>query len=260
MRRAVADLAHATAFLTRLPVPARLFGAVPLDFGRQCWAFPVVAAFVGALAAAVGATLGANPALAALAVVAVGTVLTGALHEDGLADCVDGFWGAHGRERRLAIMRDSRIGTYGVLALVLVTIARIAAIAPLAGDAVLMLAALAAAGAFGRAALVWHWVALPAARSAVDAGRESLATRFGRPVRTQAFAATAVALAILAGCAFATGPVIAVAALAASLAAAGATWLAWAKIGGFSGDTLGATALAAETAFLCALSLLTSAP
>src|SRR5204862_794236 len=86
------------------------------------WAFPLVGAGVGAIAALtflVAELLGCGSAPAALLAVAAGLAVTGAFHEDGLADTADGFGGGKSREEKLAIMRDSRHGSFGVIALVL---------------------------------------------------------------------------------------------------------------------------------------------
>ena len=120
------DIATATALLTRLPVPFTADRAA-----AAAWAYPVTGLFVATLAAAVASlalAFGLPPALAAGLVLAIQVIVTGAMHEDGLADSADGLWGGWTRARRLEIMRDSRIGTYGVLALVLVTGLRWAAL------------------------------------------------------------------------------------------------------------------------------------
>src|SRR5271168_3839789 len=107
----------ATAFFTRLPVEPRAAGEWRL--ADSVWAFPVVGAGIGgaaALALLLAQLVGLASWPAALLSVLAGLALTGALHEDGLADTADGLIGGHDREERLAIMRDSRHGTFGVLA------------------------------------------------------------------------------------------------------------------------------------------------
>ena len=114
---AAGDFSEALALMTRLP--ARAPGA---RRAAAAWAWPLAGALVAGLAglaAALALWLGLSAAVAAGLALAVQIALTGALHEDGLADCADGFWGGMERARRLEIMHDSRIGTYGVLALVL---------------------------------------------------------------------------------------------------------------------------------------------
>ncbi|MFP4233738.1 MAG: adenosylcobinamide-GDP ribazoletransferase [Nitriliruptoraceae bacterium] len=117
-RRGPHLLAVAVRFLTRLPVPD--VDERPGDLSRARAAFPVVGAIVAAVEIAVAALAWwlLPPLPAAVLVVLVGVACTGAFHEDGLADSFDGLWGGWTRERRVEIMRDSRIGTYGTVALV----------------------------------------------------------------------------------------------------------------------------------------------
>ena len=117
----------------------------------------------GAIAYALAVWLGLPPWPAAVLALATTIWLTGALHEDGLADVADGFGGGRTREDKLAIMRDPRIGSYGALALVLAVLARAGAMAALAEPAAVA-AALVAAGAASRAALPAVMAALPQAR------------------------------------------------------------------------------------------------
>src|SRR5580700_7635552 len=115
------DFAIATAVLTRLPVGVETPGE-PGAIAAAGWAFPLVGAGIGglvALAFFVAALLGCGIPVAALIALFAGLALTGAFHEDGLADTADGFGGGHDREAKLAVMRDSRHGTFGILALIL---------------------------------------------------------------------------------------------------------------------------------------------
>src|SRR5882724_12552182 len=133
------DLRVAVAFLTRIPLP-HPDGAMPRDLARAQRMFPLVGAAIGA---AVGlfylATLAIGvPALAAAALaLGAGALLTGALHEDGLADVADGFGGGRDKAAKLEIMRDSRLGTYGALILLVAFAAKLAALAALPRSAVL---------------------------------------------------------------------------------------------------------------------------
>ena len=109
------DLLAATAFLTRMPVPP---GHWPPNLARAYRAFPLVGAGIGAAIGALYLLLlrSGLPAIAAAALaLGAGALLTGALQEDGLADIADGFGGGGDRVAKLEVMRDSRIGTYGVL-------------------------------------------------------------------------------------------------------------------------------------------------
>jgi len=126
----LAELRLALVFFTRLPIP--------LDEARQStlaqagWAFPICGAVAGLvmwLGYAVGAALGLPPPVCALLAVAAGMLVTGALHEDGLADFADGIGGGRDRPRKLEIMHDSATGSYGVLALILVVAIKVSALA-----------------------------------------------------------------------------------------------------------------------------------
>lgn len=252
-RGAAADLAAAAAFLTRIPVP------VDPDWAWRrgaaaAWAYPVIGALVGAaagLAYALLAGAGVAPWAAAWTAVAVGAALTGALHEDGLADAVDGLGAPRSRARALEIMRDSRMGAFGAVALVVTLGARAAAIG--AFDPWGGFVALVAAGAVSRAAMVGVWGTTPAARA------DGLAADAGRP--------NGMILSI--GCALGVAAAIPAASLgavpwlAAFGAAAIAAWLvrAWAlrRIGGQTGDVLGATQQVSEAAALTALTIGASA-
>ncbi len=111
------DLNEALGLLTRLPVPSR--GNRGAD---AAWAWPVAGALVGLLAAAaawIALWIGLPVGVAAGVALTAQIMLTGALHEDGLADCADGFWGGSDRQKRLIIMADSQVGSYGVIALCL---------------------------------------------------------------------------------------------------------------------------------------------
>jgi adenosylcobinamide-GDP ribazoletransferase len=235
------DLALALGLLTRAPIPvsaahAARRGAAP------AWAWPVVGALVGAVGAAAGALAlwaGLAPPLAAAAVVIAQVMLTGALHEDGLADTADGLWGGWDRARRLAIMKDSQIGTYGLLALLLVTLIRWLALTMLV--AATDWAAIIAAGAISRAPMAAIMAALPNAR---DGG---LSHRVGRP--PQEAVVTACLLAAVAGAAL-IGTALLPATLTVVILCGWLSLTARARIGGQTGDILGASQQLAELAVL----------
>ena len=129
----VSEIRLAFSLLTRLPV-GQIEGQVP-PLAASGWAWPLVGAVVGAimaLAGGVGLWLGLPPVMVAILSLAAGAWVTGAMHEDGLADVADGFGGGRDRARKLEIMRDSRVGSYGVLALILATAFRAAGLAALA--------------------------------------------------------------------------------------------------------------------------------
>ena len=236
----IEDLRLALAFLTRLPIPGRI-AARPLGAAVRC--FPLVGLLVGligGLVYALGLRLDLPMLGAALfAVVATGLV-TGALHEDGLADTADGLAGGQDRDRRLAIMSDSRIGSYGVLALTFSVMARASLLAGL--PAAHGIAALIGAHALARAAM-----ALVMARG-TPAKSRGLGAAAGKPAEGAALVALAIA-AVVAW--IALGPVAAAIALVAVLAIA---WmmarLGKRLIGGYTGDILGAVEQLSEIAIL----------
>ena len=124
--RSIADLAACLRFFSRVPVPTtnRLDDPSQLPaFSRAAWLVPVAGALLALPPALLLVLLGLTdlpPLAASLLAVALAMMLIGALHEDGLADVADGFFGASRRERRLEIMKDSRIGAFGTLALIVV--------------------------------------------------------------------------------------------------------------------------------------------
>ncbi|AWK86329.1 adenosylcobinamide-GDP ribazoletransferase [Azospirillum thermophilum] len=239
------DAALALVFLTRIPLPLR----GPLADGAAARAiawFPAVGALVGlagGAAYALAGLLSLPPPVAALLALAAMVWLTGGLHEDGAADVADGFGGGRSTARKLEIMRDSRVGSYGVLALLLSLSLRAAAIAALAEPGAVA-AALIAAGALSRAGLA------PMARLMPPARRDGLGAAQGRPpVRT-------VALALLLGLLPAVGAA-GWAGLAAAVAAGTAALLvgrsAIRQIGGQTGDVYGAAQQLGEVAVLLTL-------
>ncbi len=143
------EFLNALRFMTIVPVPSSDAATAP-DWLSHCVKyFPAVGIGIGAASAVVLLLAGAiwGPVIAALFAVAASIAVTGALHEDGLADTADGFGGGWSAEKRLAIMKDSRIGAYGTLALVFGVALRVTALAemPLWSGAAAMVAAHAAA-------------------------------------------------------------------------------------------------------------------
>jgi adenosylcobinamide-GDP ribazoletransferase len=236
----------ALVFLTRLPLqspesrdPAALGASAPL--------FPLVGALIGLAGGGIFllATLaGLPPPLAAALALAAQIALTGGLHEDGLADVADGLGGGRTVEERLRIMRDPRIGAFGTIALVLGLLLRGGAIAEIAQPAQVA-AALLAAGALSRAALPAAMAWLPPARS------DGLGAGAGRPHPARAGASLLIA-ALLGALVLPAAP--ALLALALGLAAAAAmAKLAQRRIGGLTGDVLGAVQQIAEIVVLLVL-------
>jgi adenosylcobinamide-GDP ribazoletransferase len=250
LRAALGDVAEAVRFFTRLPLPAAK--PTPLDFDRIAWAAPVAGAVVGAVGAAVLAlaeALGLPRLMSAGLATAALVLATGALHEDGLADVADGFGGGPTRERKLALMRDSRIGAYGATALILALLLRTAALGaalshglPAAAGALTIAATVSRAGAL--APLAW----LPPARAdgaGASAGLE--------PSSFAACCAAALVLCVALGLVTVGAERAIGAALAAGLGAAAMTAAAARQIGGQTGDVAGAAQQCAEIAAWCGL-------
>ncbi len=221
----------------RLRDPAPALGAA------AAW-FAIVGAAVGALAGALAylAAPRLGTTLAAILAITVLVVLTGALHADGLADCADGLGVRGDRARRLAVMRDSAIGTFGVLALVLWALLLVSALAGLErGDA---LRALVVAAALGR------WAALVHAATTLPARADGLGAGFAPEGPALAFATATAAACALALAGVRHGLVVLFVAAATAVLVGG--W-ARAALGGRTGDTLGATVALAEAAVAVAL-------
>ncbi len=240
-----ADLRIALVFLTRFPIripthePARPLAEVATFF-------PVAGALVGlcgGLVFGIADLLGLPSLLAAVLAVAAMVLATGGLHEDALADVADGFGAGGARDRILTIMRDSRVGTYGVLALILATTARIGALMTLA-DPTLVLAVLLAAGAASRTAAVGLMVWLPAARS------DGLGATAGKPGAERFYVAATIA--VLAGLLFMGIGATVTAAIVGGSVAVLLGRLALKRIGGHTGDVLGAAVQLCEIGVLLA--------
>jgi adenosylcobinamide-GDP ribazoletransferase len=240
-RQALDDIALCLVFFTRLPLP--VFDFRERRLASAIWAAPVAGlavAVVGALAYAVGRWLGLAPGPAAALALAATLLATGCLHEDGLSDVADGFGGGKTREKKLEIMRDSRIGAYGACALGISLLSRWSVLSEFAGPAQVLVALIAAhAASRGLLGALMHL--LPPARSdglSADAGTVS--------------AETAIAGAVLGAIALlALGLSGAVAALILlSLLFAAFRTLCLDQIGGQTGDTVGALQQFGEIAIL----------
>lgn len=246
------DLLICLRFLTRIPFPALAAETAPQSlsgFFRALRLLPVAGAILGVLAASAlifASTLGLAPLLAAPLAIAILIALSGALHEDGLADCADGFGGGATRERKLEIMADSRIGAFGAVALALALYIRIAAVALISTHSLVLAATtLIGAAAVSRAAALIPLAVLSPARTK-GAGFSA-----GRP------RASALAIAAALAALFAATPLIAGAhplrPALAFVVCAGAGFavsaLARRQIGGQTGDVAGATQQIAEILF-----------
>ncbi|MGE4279047.1 MAG: adenosylcobinamide-GDP ribazoletransferase [Magnetospirillum sp.] len=243
-RSLIDDLLLAVSFLTRLPVP---FCPAYVEGGlaRAMRLFPLAGAVVGALGGAVflAAHMVLPPLGAALLALLVAIVLTGALHEDGLADTADGLGARGGREKRLEVMRDSRSGAYGVLALLFSLGLRAAALAA-APSGLAGLGAMVAAAAFSRACVPALMQVLPPARA------DGLGAGAGTPHAGIAASALVLGCVLAAlGCGMDAAPAV----LVSLVVVIGLVWLARRQFGGYTGDILGACQQLAEIAFLLTL-------
>ncbi len=241
------DFLLALALLTRLPVHVPQFTRT----AQATWAFPLVGVIVGGMAGLAGLWahwIGLpNPISAVIALVFL-TFLTGAMHEDGLADSADGLWGGWEAARRLEIMKDSHIGSYGVLALLFSFAARWAALWLLfdIGQG-LAFAAIVTGAVVSRAMMPTVMAALPNARAS------GLSHSTGRPSATTAGVGLCIALA-LSVLLLGWGGLWVV--LGAGCAAITIATIAYKKIGGQTGDILGASQQLSEIAILCSLLML----
>ncbi len=230
-------------FLTLVPMPAAAFGET-FELGWSLAWFPLVGAAVGATGGGVRVGLDhlLGPAPSSALAIAAMVVLTGALHQDALADTCDGLGVRGDRERRLAVMRDSTVGAFGVLAIVLWALIEFAALDGL--SAVHALLALIAAGAASRCAAVLHGLLAPPARpDGLGAALGVTVTRTGSAL-VLAAVISVVSVGLARG-----GLTLAVAFVACGLCAQ----LAHRAVGGSTGDTLGATAALAEATVCLAL-------
>lgn len=237
----VDDVRASLVFLTRIPLPA-----MPARRGlaRASWAFPLAGVVVGAIGALTlwFAHWAGLPALVASALAVAATMLvTGCLHEDGLADTADGFGGGATRERKLEIMHDSRTGVFGACAIALSVILRIAALASIADIAAAALA-LVALHVAARAAMPMTMRLVPPARG------DGLSAAAGRPPGTSAAVAASFGVVALSAGLGAERAVVAL--LAVIVVAVIMAWLCRRQIGGQTGDTLGALEQLVEIAVL----------
>ncbi len=230
-------------FCTRLP----LLRATPLAGGaiaKAAWAFPIaglVVGLIGAIVYAIAHKFGLPAWPAAALTVAATLFATGCLHEDGLADTVDGFGGGKTREQKLDIMRDSRIGVYGVCALAIALLLRVGALASFP-DARSVVWALIASHAAARATMPALMLLLPPARS------DGLSHDAGRPPSEAVAVAAVLAFLILAICLHPIHGFLALIFLVAVVALM--TWLSSSQIEGQTGDVLGALEQVSEIAIL----------
>ncbi|GLH73468.1 adenosylcobinamide-GDP ribazoletransferase [Geothrix limicola] len=234
-------LLAALRFLTRLPLPGRPTEVHEIQ-GAVVW-FPLVGAGVGAFTGWIH-VLGCRlwpPTVAAALAVAAGLLLTGGFHEDGLTDAVDGLGGGFTKEKVLTIMKDSRIGAYGSMALVCALLLRWSLLVALGNRAVPVFALAMALGRWS----ILHVLTL------LSPIAEGLAKEVHRRGSFGPWLGGTALMLVLAGGGYALSlPRIPLAILAATAASLLWAWRLKVRLGGHCGDALGATAMLAEAAAL----------
>ena len=239
----LSDITACVAFLTRIPI--RLSGS---DTGRNLaqstWAFGIVGALVGGVGAvvyAVAVGLGLAPLIAATLSVSAMAASTGALHEDGLVDTVDGFGGGRDRAAKLRIMRDSHLGTFSAVALFLILVLRIVSLAAL-DDSITVGSILVATAAPSRTVMVAIMAWQEPARS------DGLGASSGVPGASTVSYDALISIAIV----FAITPALVAVGVIIAVAASGTVvaWLAQRQIGGHTGDVLGGAQQVSEVVAL----------
>ncbi|MGI9368963.1 MAG: adenosylcobinamide-GDP ribazoletransferase [Ruegeria sp.] len=241
------DIPVALVLLTRLPMP-QLPETV---FARQAsatWAFPLVGLAVGALSVAVGwigLIINLPTLVCAILMVITLIISTGAMHEDGLADTFDGLWGGTTPERRLKIMKDSHIGTYGVLALGLSQLLRIGSISDLL--TLNLLHGVVAAAIFSRSLMPFIMKWLPNARGT------GLSHQVGKPQIVPVSVGLGLAFSLIL---ILLGTNALIPAMVACFTAAIVAVISRSKICGQTGDILGSVQQVSEISFLLALTAL----
>nr|MDP2191345.1 adenosylcobinamide-GDP ribazoletransferase [Rhodoferax sp.] len=281
LRRFLRHYLLALQFFTRIPVTGRLAGWVgfsPTMLRASVGHFPGVGWLVGGLVAAFTALLlaglpdgGFSPLVAAVWGTALGVLLTGAFHEDGLADVADGLGGSQDRDRALIIMKDSRVGAFGAIAVVLALLAKVSLLALLGSvSSVVVCSALFLAHVVSR---TWPLLLIRLMPHVGDLGdgagskSKPLADQISGASLLTAFLWCLMALALVVYAqsamnliAIGTSPVALLQALATALAASGIAFFAmwrwfWRRLQGFTGDCLGATQQVCELAFYLGLAL-----
>lgn len=248
---AARDLGVCLGFFSRLPLPVHRSAPGGVLLNEACGSWPLAGLLlgVGPMAILILFPLaGFPPLIGAIAAVGVMMLLTGALHEDGLADTADGLGGGIDAQDKLAIMSDSKIGTFGVLALTLSVLARVVCLGAMESAAPIQAAiAFGSTAIISRSAALWHWEDLAAAKTS------GLAVEIGpptKPSRRLGLLTGVVAFILV----FSTlGQAALFGGALAVLGVYGFSRLCAHQIGGHTGDTIGAAQQITETVFLAGL-------
>jgi adenosylcobinamide-GDP ribazoletransferase len=278
LARAVRHYLLALQFFTRVPVTGRLaawVGFSPAMLRASAGHFPGVGWLVGGLVAGVTSLLlyglpgnAFAPLVAAVWGTAFGVLITGAFHEDGLADVFDGLGGSPDRDRALIIMKDSRVGAFGAIAMMLALLAKVSVLALLGAiDATLVCTALFLAHVVSRTWPLFLIRLMPHVGDAAGSKSKPLADQISLASLWTAFFWCFMALALVGYAQAATNfivveqpAVVLLQALGSALLASGLVFLLmwrwfWRRLGGFTGDCLGTTQQLCELAFYLGLAL-----
>jgi adenosylcobinamide-GDP ribazoletransferase len=251
----------AVGFFTRIPVPSQP-NFQESDLNHSVKYFPLIGLLIGLLAALIFYVLGQvfPHTIAILVSMAVTIFATGAFHEDGLADSVDGLGGGWGREQVLTIMQDSRLGTYGAVALFLVLMLKFQLLNSMHKDMVVL--AIICAHPLSRLTAVWLMAALPYAKTNTNQSSKAkpLATQISRQDFWLANLFGLLPALLLVGLIYIITMgfwQITLGFFCLLAGAIGAGWLWWfsllkRKLGGYTGDTLGAMQQISEIMFYIA--------
>lgn len=243
---AVCDFVAALMLLTRIPLPWQRLTAHPPDMQRALWAFPLVGlvvSVVGSVVYYLFALSGLPFLLAATLAILTMIFTTGAFHEDGLADVADGFGGGYGRDKKLEIMRDSRVGTYGSIAVFMSLALRIIPLGSMSFYGAIV--ALLISGSLSRYSILAMLRLLPSART------EGTGTVAGVPDDRQLLIAGLIPLAL---CVVWLSLAQIISVIVVTLGAVFAlAYLSHRQVGGYTGDVLGAVQQVSEIAILITL-------
>lgn len=249
IKHLILEVQLAFSFMTTIPIPAFNAENRESNLASCIWVFPLVGVVLGLLAGSIyylSIVVGLNVFLSALISVSTMVLLTGALHEDGLADVADGFGGGYGRNQVLSIMSDSSLGTYGTLALLLVMAGRVGAVYQIE-QPLLVITALISAASLSRTSCLFIFAGMSPARQ----------TGLGQSVKNPGFAEiiSACILCLICNILLLDFKLVLLILGVALIVTLIIYRLAQSIIGGFTGDVIGASLLLTELAVLLTLAV-----